>query len=172
VLFVWAGSQSVDWCVRTDRVGSSSYDLKRRFIASTSRFGLGQAEGSNRTPLGLHRVAVKAGAGWPVGTVFRGRQPVGFTWQGMPAARIAHRILWLEGLEPGFNQGLGVDSFQRFIYIHGLADELTLGRPESCGCIHLSAADLMPLFEQLPLGTLVWISANPAPAWRPRELTH
>ena len=130
----------------------------KKFRCSTSRFGISQAEGSNGTPLGLHRVAEKIGGGWPVGTVFKGRQPVGYTWQGMPDAKITTRILWLEGLEPGFNRGGNVDSHARYIYIHGTGDETTIGRPMSCGCIHLAADDLVPLFDKLPSGTLVWIS--------------
>jgi lipoprotein-anchoring transpeptidase ErfK/SrfK len=120
---------------------------------------MGQESGSNRTPLGLHRVAEKVGAGHPIGTVFESRRPVGFTWQGMPKAPIAHRILWLEGLEPGFNRGGNVDSHARYIYIHGLADEPSLGRPASRGCIHMAAADLLPLFDRVRLETLVWIEA-------------
>jgi hypothetical protein len=133
------------------------YAFCRRFVVSTSRFGMGQVMGSNQTPLGLHRVARKAGGGHPIGTVFKGRKPVGLTWQGQPDGAIVHRILWLEGLEPGFNRGGSVDTFQRYVYIHGFGDETTLGRPQSCGCIHLAAADLMPLYERLPVGTLVWI---------------
>ena len=133
------------------------YRLAAECRASTSRFGLGQVADSNRTPLGLHRIARKVGAGFPQGTVFRGRKPVGLTWAGLPGAPIVHRIFWLEGLEPGFNRGSGVDSFERYIYIHGFGDETTLGRPASHGCIHLAAADLIPLYEWLPLGTLVWI---------------
>jgi hypothetical protein len=129
----------------------------RSFRISTSRFGVGQAKGSNRTPLGLHRIAEKIGAGCPVGTAFKSRKPVGFTWQGMPDAKITTRILWLEGLEPGFNRGGDVDSHARYIYIHGTGDETTLGRPASCGCIHLAADNLIPLFDKLPVGTLVWI---------------
>jgi len=112
---------------------------------------------SNQTPLGLHRVAQKVGAGFPQGTVFRGRKPVGLTWRGMPDAAIAHRIFWLEGLEPAFNRGGNVDSFRRYIYIHGFSDETTLSRPASHGCIHLGAADIIPLHDWLPIGTLVWI---------------
>ena len=137
--------------------GGAGFSFRRSFVISTSRFGIGQSEGSNRTPLGLHRIARKAGGGWPMGTAFKGRRPIGATWQEMPGAAIVHRILWLEGLEPGFNRGGNVDSFRRFIYIHGFGDETTLGRPMSCGCIHLAAADLMPLYERLPVGTLVWI---------------
>jgi lipoprotein-anchoring transpeptidase ErfK/SrfK len=110
--------------------------------------------------LGLHRVAVKVGGGWPIGTVFRDRRAVGFTWRGRPAAPIAHRLLWLEGLEPGLNRGGAVDSFARYIYIHGVGDETTLGRPASHGCIHLAARDLLPLYERLPVGALVWISTS------------
>ncbi|MBX3746262.1 MAG: L,D-transpeptidase [Verrucomicrobiae bacterium] len=134
-----------------------AHTLHRTFRASTSRFGIGQIRDSLRTPLGLHRIAARIGHGWPVGTVFRARQPVGRTWAGMPHATIAHRILWLEGLEPGFNRGGPVDTFSRYIYVHGLADEPSLGRPASQGCIHLAAADLIPLHDQLPLHTLVWI---------------
>jgi hypothetical protein len=130
------------------------------FRCSTSRFGISQAAGSNGTPLGLHRVVEKIGGGWPVGTVFKGRQPVGYTWQGMPDAKITTRILWLEGIEPGFNRGGNVDSHARYIYIHGTGDETTIGRPMSCGCIHLAADDFIPLFDQLPGGTLVWIAEN------------
>jgi hypothetical protein len=128
-------------------------------VVSTSAWGTGQVMNSNRTPLGLHRVAVKIGGGHPIGTVFRGRVAVGYTWRGLPDATIAHRILWLEGLEPGFNRGGNVDTHARFIYIHGFGDETTLGRPNSHGCVHVAAADLMPLFERLPSGTLVWIEA-------------
>ncbi|MHC1763033.1 MAG: L,D-transpeptidase family protein [Verrucomicrobiia bacterium] len=131
--------------------------FRRQYRVSTSRFGTGQQSGSNRTPLGLHRVAEKIGGGYPAGTVFESRRAVGFTWQGKPGAPIAHRILWLEGLEPGFNRGGNVDSHARYIYIHGLGDEPTLGRPASRGCIHMAGADLMPLFDRLPTGTLVWI---------------
>jgi L,D-transpeptidase YbiS len=134
------------------------YALQRIFRCSTSRFGVGEKAGSNMTPRGLHRVARKIGGGWPIGTVFKGRQVVGFTWNGQPSARIVHRILWLEGLEQGLNRGGEVDSFRRYIYIHGTGDESTLGRPDSHGCVQLSGDDLLPLYDKLPEGTLVWMS--------------
>jgi hypothetical protein len=134
------------------------YEWRKNFVVSTSRFGVGQRKDSNLTPLGLHRVAQKVGGGWPIGTVFQSRVPVGSVWQGMPQAAIAHRILWLEGLEPGLNRGGEVDTFERYVYVHGVGDELTVGRPASRGCIHMTAADLLPLFDLLPAGTLVWIT--------------
>jgi L,D-transpeptidase-like protein len=135
----------------------------KKFPCSTSRFGIGQTEGSNRTPLGLHCIAEKIGAGEPAGTVFKSRKIIGYTSQPEFAdAKITTRILWLEGLEPGFNQGfsgeVNVDTHARYVYIHGTADQSSIGRPDSCGCIHLADADLIPLFDLLPGGTLVWIS--------------
>jgi lipoprotein-anchoring transpeptidase ErfK/SrfK len=53
-----------------------------------------------------------------------------------------------------------VDTFHRYIYIHGFSDETTLGRPQSHGCIHLAGTDLLPLFDRLPIGSLVWIAAK------------
>ncbi len=133
------------------------YQVRQQCRISSSRFGTGQVADSHRTPLGLHRVAQKIGGGWPIGAVFRGRRLVGFTWQGLPRAPIAHRILWLEGLEAGFNRGGAVDSFARYIYLHGAGDETTLGSPATRGCVHLAAARLLPLYDLLPVGTLVWI---------------
>jgi hypothetical protein len=148
--------ENPDSAAVTDR----RYRLIKQFRCSTSRFGISQVAGSNGTPLGLHRIAEKIGGGWPVGTVFKNRKPIGYTWQGMPKAKITTRILWLEGLEPGFNRGGNVDSHARCIYLHGTGNETTIGRPDSCGCIHLAADDLVPLFDQLPAGTLVWIAEH------------
>jgi hypothetical protein len=133
----------------------------KKFRCSTSRFGIGQEEGTNCTPLGLHRIAEKIGAGEPPGTVFKSRRVAGHTSQPeFAGAKITTRILWLRGLEPGFNCGGSVDSHARCIYIHGTADQSSIGRPASCGCIHLADADLIPLFNLLPAGTLVWISKD------------
>jgi len=137
----------------------SEYQFQRVFRCSTSKFGIGQVAGSNCTPLGLHRIAEKIGEGCPVGTIFKARKPVGQVPPGtLDSTAITTRILWLEGLEPGFNRGGDVDTHARYIYIHGTGDETTLGRPASHGCIHLAAADLIPLYDQLPVGTLVWIA--------------
>ena len=144
------------------RLCVEDYQFVKKFPCSTSRFGIGQTEGSNRTPLGLHRIAEKIGAGEPAGTVFKSRQVIGHTSQPEFAdAKITTRILWLEGLEPGLNKGfdggVNVDSHARYIYIHGTADQSSIGKSTSHGCIHLADADLIPLFDLLPSGTLVWI---------------
>lgn len=140
------------------RLTAGDYKLIRNYPCSTSRFGIGQTEGSNCTPLRLHRIAEKIGAGTAAGTVFKGRQAMGHVSEPELAdAMITTRIMWLEGLEPGFNRGGNVDSHARYIYIHGTADQASIGRPASCGCVHLADHDLIPLFDLLPGGTLVWI---------------
>jgi hypothetical protein len=137
---------------------SRRHKLVKHLRCSTSKHGIGEVANSKMTPRGLHRIAKKIGGGWPVGTAFKSREVVGFTWQGQPEAPITTRILWLEGLEPGLNRGGNVDSHARYIYIHGTGNETTLGRPDSAGCVHLAAQDLIPLYDLLPEGTLVWIA--------------
>jgi L,D-transpeptidase catalytic domain len=161
ILVVNIPTQSVDLFKEAARSAAreQSHVLTKTFRCSTSKFGIGEKSGSNKTPRGLHRIAEKIGDGCPVGTIFRGRQPVGLTSPGEPNASITTRIMWLEGLEPGFNRGGDVDSHDRYIYIHGTGDETTLGRPDSHGCVHLAADDLIPLFDKVPSGTLVWITA-------------
>ena len=141
------------------RPTGDAYQFLKVFTCSTSRFGIGQVKNSQCTPLGLHRIAEKIGGGEPAGTVFKARKIIGHTSQPEFAdGKITTRILWLEGLEPGFNRGGNVDSHERYIYIHGTADQASIGRPATHGCIHLADADLIPLFDLLPSGTLVWIS--------------
>ena len=130
---------------------------------STSRFGIGEQLNSFCTPRGLHRIAEKAGEGYPAGTIFKERLAVGSVENlGVSSAGITTRIMWLEGLEPGFNRGsnggVSVDTHEREIYIHGTGDQNSLGKPASHGCIHLSDPDLMAFYNLLPSGTLVWIS--------------
>lgn len=160
LITVHLAPQTMRVCERARSVPGVAYEPLAACRISSSKFGIGQVMNSNCTPLGLHRVARKIGGGHPQGTVFRGRKPVGLTWQGLPDAAIVHRIFWLEGLEPGFNRGGKLDSFARYIYIHGFADEMTLGRLASHGCIHVAAANLIPLYDWLPEGTLVWIEEH------------
>jgi lipoprotein-anchoring transpeptidase ErfK/SrfK len=146
-------------CIGSDSgfaAGTSDDRLIRELPCSTSKFGIGQQENSNRTPLGLHCIREKIGAESPPNTVFKGRKPIGTTAE-IPDARITTRILWLAGLEPGFNQGGKVDTHDRYVYIHGTGDESTIGSPDSHGCVHLRAEDLIPLFDEVESGTLVWI---------------
>jgi hypothetical protein len=127
------------------RISLASYIPQKLFQVSTSRFGTGQIAGSNCTPLGLHRIRGKnSAAAGRAERCFAAGEWLVTPWNGMADAAIAHRILWLEGLEPGFNRGGKVDTFERYIIFMVLETKTTLGRPASRGCIHLRAADLIP----------------------------
>jgi UDP-N-acetylmuramate--alanine ligase len=127
----------------------------RVFRISTAARGVGNAAGSGCTPPGWHRVARRIGKGVPAGQVFRARRPTRRVlppdaWRGAdPGDLITTRILRLAGLEPGVNRGPGIDSFRRFIYIHGTNHEEHLGRPASHGCIRMGNRDVLALFRFL-----------------------
>jgi lipoprotein-anchoring transpeptidase ErfK/SrfK len=65
--------------------------------------------------------------------------------------------MWLQGLDEGVNKGDGVDSWSRYIYIHGTHEEGLIGQPASHGCIRMRNADVIELFASVPTKTLVWI---------------
>lgn len=139
-----------------------SGELIGSFPVSTAERGTGNQEGSLQTPLGLHRVDEKIGADAPRGLIFRGRQPTGELAEILEgaderAARddVTTRILWLQGMEPGVNQGGDVDSKQRYIYIHGTPEEGRIGRPASHGCVRMTNADVITLFDRVQEGALV-----------------
>lgn len=137
--------------------------LIRQYPISTAANGLGEANGSHCTPRGRHRIAEKIGAFAPLCSAFKSRQPTGEVWTPELDAEfpgrdwILTRILWLEGLEPGKNQGGTVDSHNRYIYIHGTNEEHKLGSPASHGCIRMKNADIAELFDLVKEGTEVRI---------------
>ncbi len=139
--------------------------------ASTSEKGVGGESGSFRTPPGWHRVHARIGAGAEPGTVFVSRQPTGEVWRGETRDDdlILTRVLTLEGLEDGVNRGPGVDSLERYIYLHGTNHEDQLGTPASHGCVRLSNADIAELFERVAEGDpVVVVSRGPGNAPDPR----
>ncbi len=132
--------------------------ITERFDSSTSRFGCGIRENSFKTPPGIHRIREKIGAGAPSGRIFKGRKDTGVDWDGSTEDNlILTRILRLEGLEEGINKGPGVDSYARFVYIHGTNREDLMGTPLSHGCLAMRNLDVMRLFEGVTEGTVVYI---------------
>jgi hypothetical protein len=130
-----------------------------RYDASTSRFGIGIRENSLKTPLGIHRIKEKFGSDAPAGRIFRDREDTGEDWDHSQTGDnlILTRILRLEGLEEGINKGAGVDSYERYIYIHGTGREDLIGTPLSHGCVCLRNLDIARLYETVKEGTLVYI---------------
>lgn len=131
---------------------------------SSAKNGVGEVNGSECTPRGWHYIRARIGTDQPVNTVFVGRRPSGEIYS--PQLRQAHpqrdwiltRILWLCGLEPGFNRRGIVDTMRRYIYIHGCPDEDSFARPGSHGCIKLHNPDMLALFDLVSTGTRVLIT--------------
>ncbi len=140
--------------------------LVKSFSVSTALNGAGEQSGSEQTPRGRHYVRAKIGAGQPLGAVFVGRRPTGEVYSDALARQfpnrdwILTRILWLCGLEVGFNRGGRVDSMRRYIYIHGTPDSEPMGIPKSHGCIRMRNQDMLELFEWVPPQCPVRILAN------------
>lgn len=136
----------------------------KEYLVSTAKNGPGELMGSGCTPTGRHIIAEKIGAGCEPNTVFVGRRATGelydpTTSRSDPVCNwILTRILWLSGREPGKNQGGELDSYRRYIYIHGAPPEVAMGRPGSIGCIRMRNEDIIELFDLVDVGTGVTIN--------------
>jgi L,D-transpeptidase YbiS len=121
---------------------------------STSRFGLGCEPGSLKTPLGRFSVMEKIGAGSPLWSEFKSRQPTGrLAEPGGENDGILTRILWLAGLDPENS-----NTRERYIYFHGTNREDLIGTPASHGCVRLRNEDIAELFDLVTEGTPVVIA--------------
>lgn len=139
----------------------SSIPIKTYRI-STSKNPPSCVENSFGTPTGLHVIADKIGAGAAPGTVFKSRVPVGHLSE-MPTEErernlVTTRIIRMRGLEPGHNAGPGIDTYDRFVYIHGTNHPERIGEPFSGGCIELADDEIISLFDDLKSGAFVAIS--------------
>jgi lipoprotein-anchoring transpeptidase ErfK/SrfK len=126
----------------------------KTYRVSTSKFGVGDQPGSNRTPLGRLKVAKKIGHKAPVGAVFKSRRPTGEVLKPNAPGRdpIVTRILWLTGTE-----SRNRNAFRRTIYIHGTPEERRLGSPASYGCIRMSSRDVVDLYDRVGYGADVFV---------------
>lgn len=141
-----------------------------QYTVSTAKNGIGSQQDSGCTPLGKHFIAKKIGANEPINAVFIGRVPTGERYSAELGERhperdwILSRILWLSGVEEGFNKGSnsqgGCDTYQRYIYIHGTPDSEPMGAPLSHGCIRMRNKDIIELFDQIAEGISVTIVAH------------
>lgn len=137
--------------------------LVKSYVVSTSRRPPSNVKDSLGTPRGLHEIAERIGAGQPPGMVFKSRVPTGQHFSEFGAAAddnnlITTRILWLRGLEPGVNRGGNVDTYERYVYIHGTNHEDRLGEPLSAGCVLMRNLEIIELYEQVRAGDMVWIA--------------
>lgn len=139
-------------------------ELERALVVSTSLKPPSNIADSLGTPRGLHEIAERIGGEQPIGMVFKGRVPTGrhFSEHAETGNLITSRILWLRGLEPGVNagqdaEGRVVDTYDRYVYIHGTNREHRLGQPQSAGCVLLANADIIALHDEVRVGDHVLI---------------
>ena len=136
--------------------------LIQSYIISTSLRPPSNRKDSRGTHRGLHEIAERIGAGALPGTVFKGRINLGQHFNEISGEEhtknlITSRILWLRGREPGVNAGGEVDSYERYIYMHGTNHEEKLGTPFSGGCIEMRNLEIIALFAEIRVGDLIWI---------------
>ncbi len=141
-----------------------SGNIIKTYKISSSKYGEGSKINSFKTPLGKHEVKKLIGHNEEKGMRFIGRTPSQihpiYSSEQVYALEdvVQSRIIWLSGMEEGVNKGPGVDSYGRFIYIHGTPEEWLLGQKASKGCIRMSNNDVIELFALLDGGEIVMIN--------------
>jgi lipoprotein-anchoring transpeptidase ErfK/SrfK len=135
----------------------------RKYTISTALKGVGSKANSYKTPPGLHTIKRKIGATVPLGGILTSRVYTGNVANILTdktkanADYVTSRILWLQGEEPGINKGRNMDSYKRYIYIHGTAEEGLLGQPASHGCIRMKNTEVIELFDLVEEGTPILV---------------
>ncbi len=138
-------------------------EITNIYTISGAKNGAGCQAGSNKTPTGLHSVAAKYGDDVPLAGILKSRvyngkiSPIYTEAVDMETDDVTTRILWLKGTEKGINLGGKVDSYNRYIYIHGTPEEGLLGSPASHGCIRMRNEEVISLYDMTSVGTLVLI---------------
>lgn len=156
---LWIDISIADQCLRVKQ----GDELLKQYLISTASKGAGEQFSSECTPRGWHEIRAKIGGGQSLNAVFVGRRPTGEIYSSELGAKhlgrdwILTRILWLSGLEPGENRLGQVDTMRRFIYIHGTPYEEELGSPGSHGCVRMGNCDIIELFDEIAVGTKVFI---------------
>ena len=140
---------------------TDSGKLIKEYNISSSKYGEGSESGSFKTPLGKHAVKKMIGGGQPHGMRFIGRVPSEiypiYAEEKILVSDdvVQSRIIWLAGQEEGINKGPGVDSYARYIYIHGTHEEGLIGKKASHGCIRMLNHDVLELYKIIPAKTAV-----------------
>lgn len=138
---------------------TSSYPI------SSSKYGEGSKQNSFKTPLGQHVIKKMIGNDAPKNTIFISRintkrqADIIHKEESSDDDYVTTRIMWLDGQEDGINKGKGVDSYNRYIYIHGTHEEGLIGQKASHGCIRMFNSDVIELFNKVNKGTKVYIKA-------------
>lgn len=141
-------------------------DCVFRCRVNTAKNGVGCVQDSGCTPLGRHYIRAHIGEGLPAYAVLKARRFTGEIWTPALAAAqpnrdwILGRILWLSGCESGMNRGGRVDTFRRYVYIHGGAPWSDDDPPLSHGCIRVEPRNMLTLARLLQYTSQVDIQLN------------
>src|SRR2546423_619389 len=129
--------------------------LVSKYPISTSKFGLGDSNGSYRTPVGVLFVSAKFGDRLPAGAVIKNRMPTGEVINANAPGRdaIVSRVIWLRGMEQQNKLARN-----RCIYIHGTPEERRIGTVASFGCIRMRSKDVIALYDLAHIGMHVTIT--------------
>lgn len=139
--------------------------IVRSYPISSSKYGEGSTQNSFKTPLGNHVIKEMIGRDAIKNTIFTSRintkrqADIIHDLTNSDNDYVTTRIMWLDGQEEGKNKGKGVDSYQRYIYIHGTHEEGLIGQKASHGCIRMFNSDVIELFNEVKKGTKVYIKA-------------
>lgn len=128
-------------------------NILKTYRVSTSKYGFGNGFDSKKTPLGVHSVNEKYGRSAPLGTIFEIRmktKKIANNLNDNPRSYMTTRVLSLEGLEKKNRYTL-----ERNIYIHGTTQEISVGSPNSSGCIRMKNQEINELFNLVKVDTYV-----------------
>ncbi len=137
--------------------------LLKSYVVSTAKNGLGNVQHTECTPSGLLKIQSKTGSRVPLGGIIKGPNYTGRKCEIYKDETISKedlvttRAIRLTGLEEGKNKGGKVDTFSRYIYIHGTPEEGRLGQAVSHGCIRMKNSDIIELFDLIDTSTKVLI---------------
>lgn len=141
-------------------------NLLKEYPISTALNGLGELENTFKTPRGLHKVVEIINPGHEFGIkVFKARQVIGtygLDIKENTKELITGAILRLKGLNKNLNVGKDannrvIDTYLRYIYIHGTNFEDMVGQQSSIGCIRMRNQDVIELANLINTDALVFI---------------
>lgn len=159
--------------IHFERQGQELVVLKT-YIASGGRGGVSNRMKSGGTSGGVHKIFKMQGHNFAENQTFdaskygyvetRVTPTQGFEdWK---SDFVMTRILRLQGLEGEFNN----NAVKRSILFHGTQEEGMLGYSESAGCIRMKNREVIELFDQVKVGTLVNVVYSQTEAHRlPRQ---
>lgn len=149
--------------------------VEKTYISAGGRGGVSNVLKSGGTPPGVHKIFKKQGDDFALYQTFDADKYGYYQTRVTPTQGfedwksdfVMTRIMRLQGLEGSLNN----NSSKRSILFHGTQEEGLMGYHESAGCIRMLNAEVIELFDQVEVGTLVNIVFQDTKAHRvPKNL--